>query len=120
MGERYSKSDTVKGVIAVASLLSIPVLVVRDRIKKIRLEEEEKKTIDRIVTNTVDLEKNLTNDKAERYIEFVRKVSIPNKMVCKNIILNGYDIVKSNSNIDENLKNQLRIILEAKGFNIIY
>lgn len=120
MKVRYAKKENLTTGLVLVGLLSVPLLVVKDRIKKIRLEESEKKTIERIVRNTLNLEKNLTNDKVEKYIEFVRNLSIPNKMVCKNIILNGYDLIKSNSNIDENLKKQFRIILEVKGFKMIY
>ncbi|MCY6369095.1 transcription factor [Clostridium ganghwense] len=117
---KVEKKETLTAVVAAIGLLSIPALVVRDRIKNIRAEEEEKRIIKKLIKNTVNLEENLTNEKVTEYIEFVRQIKIPNKVMCKNIARDGYDMVKASENIEDNLKSNLRTILECKGVRELY
>ncbi|MCY6356544.1 transcription factor [Clostridium sp. ZS2-4] len=120
MKVRYVKKETLTAVATVVGLLSIPVLVVKDRIKKIRAEEEEKKNIEKLIKNTIKIEENLNNKKVGEYIELIRYIQIPNKVICKNIIKNGYDLVKLSENVDDKLKLELRIVLESKGIRVLY
>lgn len=114
------RQETLTAIATLAGLLSVPVMVVKDRIKKIRAEEEEKKIIEKLIKNTVKLEENLNNKKVSEYIELIQHIQIPNKVVCKNIIKNGYDLVKSSENVDDKLKLELRIVLESKGIVVLY
>lgn len=112
--------DTLTSVATLAGLLALPVLVVKDRIKKIRTEEEEKKLIEKLIKNTVKLEENLNNKKVSEYIELIRCSQIPNKVIYKSIMENGYELVKSSENVDDKLKLELRIVLESKGVLDLY
>lgn len=112
--------ETLTSVATLVGLLAVPVLVVKDRIKKIRAEEEEKKVVEKLIKNTVKLEENLSNKKVREYIEVIRHSEIPNKVICKNIMKNGYDLVKSSENVDDKLKMELRIVLESKGVLVLY
>lgn len=114
------RHETLTVITTLAGLLSVPALVVKDRIKKIRSEEEEKKIIKKLIKNTVKLEENLNNKKVSEYIELIRDIQIPNKVICKNIIKNGYELVKSSENVDDKLKLELRIVLEGKGIVVLY
>lgn len=117
---KYYRGETLKGIIAVLGMLSIPTLIVKDRIKKIRLEEEEKRITQKIVKNTMMLEESLNNKKVLKYIDFIKNTKIPQKILCKNIILNGYDIIKNKNSIDNTLKLRLKHIMELKGIREEY
>lgn len=114
------RHETLTAVATLAGLLSVPVLVVKNRINKIRTEEEEKKITEKLIKNTVKLEGDLNNKKVSEYIELIRNIQIPNKVICKNIIKNGYDLVEASENVDDKLKLELRMVLESKGIEVLY
>ncbi|QGU94869.1 hypothetical protein GOM49_06935 [Clostridium bovifaecis] len=72
MKVKYNRKETLTGLITAVGLLSIPAIVVKDRIKAIRVQEEEKKAIQKIVKYTMELEENLTNNNVMQYIQRIK------------------------------------------------
>jgi len=120
MNTKYNPKETLKGILTIAGLLSIPTLVIKDRIKDIRHKELERKTLDKIIKNTMELETDLNNLKVIQYLQFIQSIEIPNKILCKNIIIEGYKIIKDSKEIDEKIKGDLRFVLECKGVSFLY
>lgn len=120
MGTRYNRKETITGIIAVAGMLSIPVIVVKDRMKSIIEEESEKRTVNAIIKNTMELESDLTNMKVIKYLRFIQSIEVPSKTLCKNVIIEGYKMIKDSDNISDKLKADLRILLECKGVSFVY
>ncbi|MGY0374969.1 transcription factor [Clostridium sp. JNZ J1-5] len=120
MGAKYDRKETITGIIAVAGMLSIPVLVVKNRMKSIMEEEMEKRTMKAIIKNTMELESDLTNMKVIKYLQFIQSIEVPSKTLCKNVIIEGYKLIKDSDNISDKLKADLRILLECKGVSFVY
>lgn len=118
MAERYSKVGTVKSIITVIGLMSIPTLVVRDKVKRIRKEQQEKNIMEKILKKTLKLEKTLNNKVVAEYIDFIYGLDIPNKSICKNMILNGYELIYNDKRIDNDLKERLEKLIYNKGIKI--
>ena len=120
MKHTYGKKETAAGAIAIIGLLAVPAMVVKNKMKTIRAREQEKRTIQKIIKNTMELENNLTNINVIRYVQFIQGINIPDKMICKNVIIEGFKLVRDCNDISDKLKADLRIILECKGVSFIY
>lgn len=120
MKVKYDRKETLTGLVTVIGLLSIPAIVVKDRIKAIKAQEKEKKAMKEIVKYTMELEENLTNKNVIQYIQSMKNIDIPNKIMCKNIIIEAYKLVKDNKDINDDLKADLRMLLECKGVSFVY
>lgn len=120
MSAKLGKKEIATTIIYFAGMLSVPVLVVKNRMKKIRLEEKEKRNIYKILKYTIELENNLTNTMVMKYMKFIKSIDIPDKALCKNIIIDGYNIVKNSNKISDRLKSELRILLDCMGINFSY
>lgn len=62
-----------------------------------------------------DLGKDLTNVKVEDYIKFIENIEIPPRKYYWNMIKAGYEIVKTNKDIDIKLVGELRIVILCRG-----
>ncbi|MFU0824983.1 transcription factor [Clostridium sp.] len=120
MKHKYNTRETLTGLLTIVGMLSIPVVVIKDKIKSIKTQEEEKRAVEKIMKYSMELEENLTNKNVARYIRFIEDIDVPNKIMCKNIIIETYKLVKDSTDIDDSLKADLRILLECKGVNFLY
>jgi hypothetical protein len=120
MRDKYDSKETLARLLAIIGMLSIPALVVKDKVKFIKAHEEEKRAIEKIMKYSMELEENLTNKNVARYIRFIEDIEVPNKIMCKNIIIETYKLVKDSTDITDSLKADLRMLLECKGVNFLY
>jgi len=116
----YKKNEKVAGIIAIAGLLTVPAVVVKNIVKDIKVKEQEKRTIQKIIKNTIQLENNLTTINVIKYLQFIQSIDIPNKTICKNVIIEGFKLVRDCEEINDKLKADLRILLECKGVSFVY
>ncbi|KOA21485.1 hypothetical protein CLHOM_01560 [Clostridium homopropionicum DSM 5847] len=120
MNTKYNKKEILKSILTIAGLLSIPTLMIKDKIKNIRHEELQRRTLEKIIKNTMELDNNLCNLKAIQYLQFIQSVEIPDKTLCKNIIIEGFKMIKDSKEIDDRIKGDLRFVLECKGVSFLY
>lgn len=116
----YKKNEKVAGIIAIAGLLTVPAVVVKNIVKDIKVKEQKKRTIQKIIKNTIELENNLTTINVIKYLQFIQSIDIPNKTICKNVIIEGFKLVRDCEDINDKLKADLRILLECKGVSFVY
>jgi hypothetical protein len=116
----YQKKEKAVGIVAIIGLLTVPAIVIKNRVRDIKIKEHEKNTIQKILKNTMELENNLTNINTIRYLQFIQSIDIPDKIMCKNVIIEGFKLVKDCEKISDKLKADLRILLECKGVSFIY
>lgn len=64
---------------------------------------------------TYELGKELTNEKVKDYIYFIDGIKVPDRKVYWNTLKAGYRLVKMNDNIDDGLKEKLRVTMLSKG-----
>lgn len=69
----------------------------------------------RIKEITYELGKELDNEKVLDYINFIDGIEIPDRKVYWNTLKAGYRLIEMNSNIDNELKKQLKIVMLGKG-----
>lgn len=93
---------------------------INHKIKFIKAKREDEKHTQKILENTIELKNNITNKNVINYIIFINNIDIPNKILCKNIISDVYKLIKNSDNINQQLKVDLRILLECKGVSFIY
>ncbi|AKL94779.1 hypothetical protein CACET_c13140 [Clostridium aceticum] len=67
---------------------------------------------------TFNLNIDLDNDKALDYMQFVYNIEIPNRKVYWNTLKAGYQLIKISDNVDDSIKQRLRIIMLSKGILI--
>lgn len=120
MKNTYGKKERAAGAIAIIGLLAVPAVIIKNKAKTIRDREQEKRTIQKILKNTIELENNLTNINVIKYVQFIQSIEIPDKTICKNVIIEGFKLVRDCDDISDKLKADLRIILECKGVSFIY
>ena len=101
MKDKYDRKEAIAGLLTLVGMLSIPVIVVKDKIKSIKAQEEEKRAIEKIMKYSMELEENLTNKNVARYIRFIQDIEVPNKIMCKNIIIETYKLVKDSIDIND-------------------
>jgi len=58
---------------------------------------------------------DLTDEKVNSFANIINSINIPNRAVNGKTIKAGYEIINMDTNIDEGLKSNLRIILLSKG-----
>ena len=51
---------------------------------------------------------------------FNEYIEVPNNIMCKNIMIETYKLVKDSRDINDSLKADLRMLLECKGVNFLY
>lgn len=69
----------------------------------------------KIKEKTYQLGKDLNNERVEDYIRYIDSVEIPSRKYYVNMIKAGYEIIKSNNDIDIKLAEQLRVVILSKG-----
>ena len=57
----------------------------------------------------------MTNEKVENYRAFIDSMEIPNRKVYWNTLRAGYKMIEIDNNVDEKLKEELKIIMLSKG-----
>lgn len=93
---------------------------IKNKIKFIKAKKNDQKQTQRILENTIELKNNITNKNVINYIMFIKNINIPNKILCKSIIIDVYKLIKDSENINQQLKVDLRMLLECKGVSFIY
>lgn len=72
----------------------------------------------KIKEKTYQLGKDLTDEKVENYIKYIDSVEVPPRRYHWDMLKSGYEIVKTNKDIDIRLAEQLRITILSKGILI--
>lgn len=82
-------------------------------------KRNENKNIIRIIKNSIYVKQNISNEIVIGYIKFINEIDIPDRILCKNIIIETYKKIKESSVIKDNIKSDLRMLLEFKGVSFI-
>lgn len=118
MKKIYNKENSKSVVLCLAGLAAAAVVVIKNiTYSKHKIEKSEE--MFNLVQTTRELENNSNGDKKIRkYIETVDNIdlNISNLWIIKE----GYDLILKDKNISDDLKNDLKLILEMKGVNIGY
>ncbi|MDR5659874.1 hypothetical protein RH915_10270 [Serpentinicella sp. ANB-PHB4] len=69
----------------------------------------------RIMQATLRLPENLNNQRVIEYIELIKNTNIPERRVYSEAVKSGYELIRINEEINEDLKKQLKIIILSKG-----